>query len=134
MRPRIPPLERKPARPPELARGAWFGDPRSYWAAVGLLAERRVADERAERLCGLLGLLTARQDAAQRPADLSLRCQRHSGADETGTWHDADVVLGFNRLSIIDLDHSHRPLRWGPPDAPERYTIPVQRGDLQLRA
>jgi asparagine synthase (glutamine-hydrolysing) len=79
----------------------------------------------AERVCGLLGLLTTQQDAAQRQADViaALRCQRHRGPDETGTWHDADVVLGFNRLSIIDLDHSHQPLRWGPPDAPERYTI-----------
>ena len=76
-------------------------------------------------MCGLLGLLTAQQDAAQRVADViaALRCQRHRGPDETGTWHDADVVLGFNRLSIIDLEHYHQPLQWGPPDAPERYTI-----------
>jgi asparagine synthase (glutamine-hydrolysing) len=53
----------------------------------------------------------------------ALRCQRHRGPDETGTWHDADVVLGFNRLSIIDLEHSHQPLHWGPPGAPQRYTI-----------
>ena len=76
-------------------------------------------------MCGLLGLLTAQQDAARRVADVTtaLRCQRHRGPDETGTWYDADVVLGFNRLSIIDLEHSHQPLRWGPPEAPERYTI-----------
>ncbi|MCA1820939.1 MAG: asparagine synthase (glutamine-hydrolyzing) [Pseudonocardia sp.] len=76
-------------------------------------------------MCGLLGLLTAQQDAALRVSDVTaaLRCQRHRGPDETGSWHDADVVLGFNRLSIIDLEHSHQPLRWGPPDAPERYTI-----------
>ncbi|MGH3694347.1 MAG: asparagine synthase (glutamine-hydrolyzing) [Pseudonocardiaceae bacterium] len=76
-------------------------------------------------MCGLLGLLTAQQDAAQRVADVTaaLRCQRHRGPDESGTWFDADVVLGFNRLSIIDLEHSHQPLRWGPPEAPERYTI-----------
>jgi asparagine synthase (glutamine-hydrolysing) len=76
-------------------------------------------------VCGLLGVLTARQDAAEQVAAVTeaLRCQRHRGPDETGTWHDADVVLGFNRLSIIDLQHSHQPLRWGPPEAPERYTI-----------
>jgi asparagine synthase (glutamine-hydrolysing) len=76
-------------------------------------------------VCGLLGLLTAQHDAAMRVSDVTaaLRCQRHRGPDETGTWHDADVVLGFNRLSIIDIEHSHQPLRWGPPDAPERYTI-----------
>lgn len=76
-------------------------------------------------MCGLLGLLTSQQDAAGRVADVTaaLRCQRHRGPDETGTWHDADVVLGFNRLSIIDLERSHQPLRWGPPETPERYTI-----------
>jgi asparagine synthase (glutamine-hydrolysing) len=76
-------------------------------------------------VCGLLGLLTAQQDAAQRVVDVTaaLRCQRHRGPDETGTWHDGDVVLGFNRLSIIDLERSHQPLRWGPTDTPERYTI-----------
>jgi asparagine synthase (glutamine-hydrolysing) len=73
----------------------------------------------------LLGLLTVRQDAAQRVTDVTsaLRCQRHRGPDETGTWNDADVVLGFNRLSIIDLEHSHQPLAWGPPETPERYQI-----------
>ncbi|MGH3927194.1 MAG: asparagine synthase (glutamine-hydrolyzing), partial [Pseudonocardiaceae bacterium] len=76
-------------------------------------------------MCGLLGLLTAEQDAVERVANVTaaLRCQRHRGPDESGTWNDADVVLGFNRLSIIDLEHSHQPLRWGPPEAPQRYTI-----------
>nr|WP_202918035.1 asparagine synthase (glutamine-hydrolyzing) [Mycolicibacterium sp. CBMA 295] len=42
---------------------------------------------------------------------------RHRGPDEPGTWadpageeHDGTVVLGFNRLSIIDIAHSHQPL------------------------
>ncbi|MGH3939283.1 MAG: asparagine synthase (glutamine-hydrolyzing), partial [Pseudonocardiaceae bacterium] len=76
-------------------------------------------------MCGLLGLVTAQQDATGRVADMTsaLRCQRHRGPDEAATWHDADVVLGFNRLSIIDIEHSRQPLRWGPPEAPGRYTI-----------
>ena len=49
---------------------------------------------------------------------------RHRGPDEPGTWSDdAQVVLGFNRLSIIDIAHSHQPLRWGPPEAPDRYVL-----------
>lgn len=40
-----------------------------------------------------------------------------------GTWNDNDAVFGFNRLSIIDLEHSHQPLRWGPEDNPERYAM-----------
>ncbi|TQM09896.1 asparagine synthase (glutamine-hydrolysing) [Pseudonocardia kunmingensis] len=66
-----------------------------------------------------------------------MRCAYHRGPDESGTWHDADVAFGFNRLSIIDLEHSHQPLRYGPPDQPGRYTI-VFNGEiynyLELRA
>ncbi|MBB6379500.1 asparagine synthase (glutamine-hydrolyzing) [Pseudonocardia eucalypti] len=48
----------------------------------------------------------------------ALHCARHRGPDETDEWHDQDVVLGFNRLSIIDLDLSHQPLRYA-----DRYTL-----------
>ena len=48
---------------------------------------------------------------------------RHRGPDGTDTWNDKDVVFGFNRLSIIDLEHSHQPLVWGPEDDPQRYTL-----------
>jgi asparagine synthase (glutamine-hydrolysing) len=74
----------------------------------------------------LLGLLTAGADAADRtgPIAEALRCQRHRGPDESGTWNDDDVVLGFNRLSIIDVDGSHQPLHWSPsPAQGGRYTI-----------
>ncbi|WP_286199275.1 asparagine synthase (glutamine-hydrolyzing) [Mycobacterium sp. ELW1] len=54
---------------------------------------------------------------------------RHRGPDEPGTWSDASVVLGFNRLSIIDIAHSHQPLRWGPPDEPDRYVL-VFNGEI----
>ena len=37
---------------------------------------------------------------------------RHRGPDEGGTWSDADAVIGFRRLSIIDIDHSHQPMPW----------------------
>ena len=52
-----------------------------------------------------------------------------AGPTSTGTWHDDDVVFGFNRLSIIDIEHSHQPLRWGPPEAPERYAL-VFNGEI----
>ncbi|HTY27156.1 MAG TPA: asparagine synthase (glutamine-hydrolyzing) [Mycobacterium sp.] len=64
---------------------------------------------------------------------------RHRGPDEPGIWTDAAgaagagtsgrVVLGFNRLSIIDIAHSHQPLRWGPPDQPDRYVL-VFNGEI----
>jgi asparagine synthase (glutamine-hydrolysing) len=85
-------------------------------------------------VCGLLGLLTSGAEAATRtaPVAAALRCQRHRGPDESGTWNDADVVFGFNRLSIIDVEHSHQPLHWDPdPDrGPDgRYTI-VFNGEI----
>ncbi|PRC53773.1 asparagine synthetase B, partial [Mycobacterium sp. ITM-2017-0098] len=36
---------------------------------------------------------------------------------------------GFNRLSIIDIAHSHQPLRWGPPETPDRYVL-VFNGEI----
>ncbi len=80
-------------------------------------------------------MLTTGTDAAARAAAIAdaLRCAHHRGPDETGTWNDADAVLGFNRLSIIDVAGSHQPLQY----ADGRYTI-VFNGEvynyLELRA
>lgn len=76
-------------------------------------------------MCGLLGMLTASANAEQFEGAITtaLPCMRHRGPDASGTWHDEDVVFGFNRLAIIDLAHSHQPLRWGPETDPDRYSI-----------
>ncbi|MCX4098693.1 asparagine synthase (glutamine-hydrolyzing) [Nocardia sp. alder85J] len=76
-------------------------------------------------MCGLLGFLTAdvATDAVVQQVYDALQCGRHRGPDERGTWHDENIILGFNRLSIIDIDHSHQPLFWGPADDPERYAL-----------
>lgn len=76
-------------------------------------------------MCGLLGMLSSNEDAASHVGAVegALPCMRHRGPDDAGTWHDKDAVFGFNRLSIIDLEHSHQPLRWGPPESPERYAL-----------
>ncbi len=91
-------------------------------------------------MCGLLGLLTSSGDAPARAEAVgrAMRCARHRGPDESGTWHDAEVVFGFNRLSIIDVDLSHQPLHWGPDSGHhDRYAI-VFNGEiynyLELRA
>ena len=67
----------------------------------------------------------------------ALHRMRHRGPDETATWSRDEVVFGVNRLSVIDIDQSHQPLHWGPPEAPERYTI-MHNGEiynyLELRA
>ena len=84
-------------------------------------------------VCGLLAYLT--DPSADVSPELveavsgAAHLMRHRGPDEPGTWSDADVVLGFNRLSIIDIAHSHQPLRWGPPEAPQRYVL-VFNGEI----
>jgi asparagine synthase (glutamine-hydrolysing) len=76
-------------------------------------------------VCGLLGFLTTNgtTDEAVAAVDAAMHCLRHRGPDEHGTWHDDDLIFGFNRLSIIDIEHSHQPLRWGPADQPDRYAL-----------
>ncbi|BDY32648.1 asparagine synthase (glutamine-hydrolyzing) [Mycolicibacterium mageritense] len=101
-------------------------------------------------MCGLLALVTDPSRAAQgevspeavSEAETRLvdavagasHLMRHRGPDEPGTWAEtgpdgASVVLGFNRLSIIDIAHSHQPLRWGPAGAPDRYVL-VFNGEI----
>ena len=76
-------------------------------------------------MCGLLALLSADGNAAQfvQPVERALPCMHHRGPDAAGTWSDDDAVFGFNRLAIIDIEHSHQPLRWGPEDNPARYAL-----------
>ena len=98
-------------------------------------------------MCGLLAFVAAvagaepsssGHAAAEAIAQAS-HLMRHRGPDEPGTWADpaGTVVFGFNRLSIIDIAHSHQPLRWGPPNSPDRYEL-VFNGEiynyLELRA
>lgn len=92
-------------------------------------------------MCGLLAFVAAPEgtdkEAAAARADSAIarasHSMRHRGPDEPGTWVDPDtdgsVVFGFNRLSIIDIAHSHQPLRWGPPEAPDRYVL-VFNGEI----
>ena len=76
-------------------------------------------------MCGLIGLLSHNGEASHHDAAVlkAMECMHHRGPDEVGTWGDEDIMFGFNRLSIIDISHSHQPLRWGPPDTPDRYAL-----------
>ncbi|EHB53609.1 asparagine synthase (glutamine-hydrolyzing) [Mycolicibacterium rhodesiae JS60] len=84
-------------------------------------------------MCGLLALVTDPATAVSPPLVEAVagasHLMRHRGPDEPGTWSDDRVALGFNRLSIIDIAHSHQPLRWGPPDEPDRYVL-VFNGEI----
>ena len=74
-----------------------------------------------------MGLITPGGEGAARADAVraSLECMRHRGPDESGVWHDDDVALGFNRLSIIDVENSHQPLTY----ASDRYRI-VFNGEI----
>src|SRR6478736_7081954 len=84
-------------------------------------------------VCGLLAYLTdpsvETSPALVEAVSGASHLMRHRGPDEPGTWSDDDIVLGFNRLSIIDIAHSHQPLRWGPADSPNRYVL-VFNGEI----
>ena len=88
-------------------------------------------------MCGLLAYLTDPSiGVTNEPVDAvsgASHLMRHRGPDEPGTWSDdsadSTIVMGFNRLSIIDIAHSHQPLRWGPPEAPDRYAL-VFNGEI----
>lgn len=90
-------------------------------------------------MCGLLAFVAAADSGTVGAADVdgavarASHLMRHRGPDEPGTWIDPDadgaVVFGFNRLSIIDIAHSHQPLRWGPPGQPGRYVL-VFNGEI----
>ena len=111
----------------------------AYWGAVcGLLAFVVVPAPDAagteESAVAAVRTMAARADGVIARA---MHVMRHRGPDESGTWTDPDfadgdrggVVFGFNRLSIIDIAHSHQPLRWGPPDTPDRYVL-VFNGEI----
>jgi asparagine synthase (glutamine-hydrolysing) len=74
-------------------------------------------------MCGLLAYFSTDadqvlDDTVQHVRD-ALHCLHHRGPDDTQVWWDKRAVLGFNRLSIIDLEGSPQPL----PYAGGRYRI-----------
>lgn len=63
-------------------------------------------------MCGIVGTF-AYGGGAPAGVDVILRMTdrvAHRGPDDEGTFSDADVALGFRRLSIIDLSSGHQPI------------------------
>jgi asparagine synthase (glutamine-hydrolysing) len=76
-------------------------------------------------MCGIVGVV---YHDAERPApnlDTALACMFHRGPDEQGVFVDGSLVMGMNRLSIIDVAGGHQPMA----DASERYWI-VYNGEI----
>ena len=82
-------------------------------------------------MCGLTALISTDvlDSASVERLRTSMRCQRHRGPDDTEIWADDEVCFGFNRLSIIDIEHSSQPLQWGPEESTDRYVM-VFNGEI----
>ena len=80
-------------------------------------------------MCGVLAFVSKDGQARARVDDITgaMHLLRHRGPDEPTSWADDDVVLAFQRLSIIDLELSHQPLAYpgahACDDGGERYRI-----------
>jgi asparagine synthase (glutamine-hydrolysing) len=74
-------------------------------------------------MCGLLAYLSTDAERVDERTVTHVRqalhCLHHRGPDDHGVWTDPNVVLGFNRLSIIDVEGSPQPL----PYAGGRYQL-----------
>jgi len=61
-------------------------------------------------MCGIAGILGQRENNLSKIKKV-LEVQSHRGPDSTGIWEGDEVVIGHNRLSIIDLsDAANQPL------------------------
>jgi asparagine synthase (glutamine-hydrolysing) len=71
-------------------------------------------------MCGIVGIL-ARHGNTPDSGVLSrmMDAMRHRGPDDSGSFSDGELALGFRRLSIIDLSGGHQPLS----TSCGRYTI-----------
>ena len=66
-------------------------------------------------MCGIAGILDFEMGlgASRQLMEGMLRTQAHRGPDATGIWSGDGVVLGHNRLSIIDLsDSANQPMEF----------------------
>ncbi|MGN8645238.1 asparagine synthase (glutamine-hydrolyzing) [Gracilibacillus sp. HCP3S3_G5_1] len=67
-------------------------------------------------MCGFIGLLKAETkwlDACERKEfENRNNLMRHRGPDDDGYYEDEQIVFGFRRLSIIDVEYGHQPITY----------------------
>ncbi len=67
-------------------------------------------------MCGIAGMIdpALSHEQGDRLLNKMLQCIRHRGPDASGRWIDLPVLLGHNRLSIIDLtEDANQPMESG---------------------
>jgi asparagine synthase (glutamine-hydrolysing) len=75
-------------------------------------------------MCGIIGVLGLKVE--DKIFKMMLNSQSHRGPDSTGIYHDENIQLGHNRLSIIDLsEEANQPFK----DNSNRYII-VFNGEI----
>jgi asparagine synthase (glutamine-hydrolysing) len=81
-------------------------------------------------MCGFTVRAGASIDTETAAFNAALALLAHRGPDETAVLAAGDrVLMGFDRLSIIDVEGSHQPMRRGDGTDPERFTI-VFNGEI----
>jgi asparagine synthase (glutamine-hydrolysing) len=78
-------------------------------------------------MCGIVGVAALDPSRTPDPRVLErmLACVRHRGPDDEGRFSGPGILLGHRRLSIIDVEGGHQPLRGRRPD-----TVAVVNGEL----
>ena len=63
-------------------------------------------------MCGIVGIISEREDVDRDVVTRMRDALIHRGPDEAGLWiaPDRTVGLGHRRLSIVDLDAGHQPM------------------------
>jgi asparagine synthase (glutamine-hydrolysing) len=64
-------------------------------------------------MCGIAGFVRTRIDAedARKIIYEMAECLKHRGPDDNGIFIDDDIAMGHRRLSIIDLNSGHQPIK-----------------------
>tara|TARA_B100000029_G_C17591264_1_gene962570 strand:+ start:962 stop:2887 length:1926 start_codon:yes stop_codon:yes gene_type:complete len=71
-------------------------------------------------MCGIAGIINFNNGLSEKKSiEEMTNVISHRGPDDSGFFHDKFVHFGFRRLSIIDIDLGHQPMK----SKDERYTI-----------
>lgn len=61
-------------------------------------------------MCGIFGYIDAQRAVPEGLTERLVRIQSHRGPDDHGTYREDGVLIGMNRLAIIDLNTGHQPI------------------------
>ena len=63
-------------------------------------------------MCGICGIIDFSNQIKEKKQLTNIMAEKifHRGPDDSGSYHDDEVSLGFKRLSIIDVNNGNQPL------------------------